>query len=234
MSTVVPYSEPYRYSQLNEKVSEVRLLIVLPGTFYSEIRILLSVVPFPRIRSFHSRHSRIPGDHQKILQKFLLGHRGCRTITIIRNLAEALPYLSFQREPRTIWIDAICVNQQDLAERSSQVLRMPDIYKKATRVVVWLDPSSPGSSEAFNLLRSLGSKIGVNWQNLTMKPSTTLQDQKESYLLDVKMKIPFTESQLRAIYSLLFRPWFEHLWVVQEVALGSKTTIMMCGADSMP
>jgi hypothetical protein len=53
-------------------------------------------------------------------------------------------------------------------------------------------------------------------------------------LLDVKKRIPFTVSQLRVIYSLLFRPWFERLSVVQEVALGSKTTIIMCGADSMP
>lgn len=44
---------------------------------------------------------------------------------------------------------------------------------------------------------------------------------------------PYSESQLRAIFSLLYRPWFERLWVRQEVGLASKETIMMCGTSSI-
>jgi hypothetical protein len=99
MLAVVPYSEPYRYSQLNEKVSEVRLLTILPGTFYSEIRILFSVVPFPTDSNLSFEALSYTWGSSENWAKILVGHSGRRTITITRNLAEALPYHKFQREP---------------------------------------------------------------------------------------------------------------------------------------
>jgi len=40
--------------------------------------------------------------------------------------------------PSKLWIDAMCINQDDLAERSSQVELMGDIYSRANKVIVWL------------------------------------------------------------------------------------------------
>jgi hypothetical protein len=63
-----------------------------------------------------------------------VGRTGNSTIQITRNLAIALPYLRNEDETRILWIDAICVNQQDLKERSQQVQRMADIYGESIRV----------------------------------------------------------------------------------------------------
>lgn len=41
-------------------------------------------------------------------------------------------------EFKYIWIDAICINQDDISEKSSQVSMMVEIYKKASRVDIWL------------------------------------------------------------------------------------------------
>jgi hypothetical protein len=43
---------------------------------------------------------------------------------------------------RTLWVDAICINQQDIRERGCQVEMMGDVYSKAARVLVWLGPKS--------------------------------------------------------------------------------------------
>lgn len=60
------------------------------------------------------------------------------TLQIRQNLAAALRYLRSPHTPRTLWIDAVCINQTDLEERGSQVSRMGSIFKNASRVVVWL------------------------------------------------------------------------------------------------
>lgn len=56
------------------------------------------------------------------------------TVPVTRNLATLLPYLRLPDRSRTLWINALCVNQSDARERSQQVRRMADIYQKATRV----------------------------------------------------------------------------------------------------
>ena len=65
-----------------------------------------------------------------------VGSSDSDTIPITQNLAIALPYLRYKNETRTLWIDAICINQQDLRERSSQAKMMGDSYHLADRVIV--------------------------------------------------------------------------------------------------
>ncbi|PMD37662.1 hypothetical protein L207DRAFT_431959, partial [Hyaloscypha variabilis F] len=60
------------------------------------------------------------------------------TLSITTNLFTALHYLRYVSSERHLWIDAICVNQQDLDKRSQQVKRMSSIYTLATRVVAWI------------------------------------------------------------------------------------------------
>ncbi|CZR70286.1 uncharacterized protein PAC_20188 [Phialocephala subalpina] len=57
-----------------------------------------------------------------------------------RNLATALTFMRADKI-RTMWVDAICINQDDIPERNSQVPLMREIYSKATTTVVWLGAS---------------------------------------------------------------------------------------------
>jgi hypothetical protein len=59
-------------------------------------------------------------------------------IPITDNLARALRRLRYPSEPRYLWIDAICIDQKNLGERSRQVAYMGEIYKRASRVIIWL------------------------------------------------------------------------------------------------
>jgi hypothetical protein len=56
-------------------------------------------------------------------------------VSIGRNLYSALLYLRQPQKERVLWIDAICINQEDIQERNSQVQMMKRIYMAATRVI---------------------------------------------------------------------------------------------------
>src|SRR2546430_9147256 len=42
----------------------------------------------------------------------------------------------FRADVMPVWVDALCINQEDLAERSREVKRMKEVYKKASKVVI--------------------------------------------------------------------------------------------------
>lgn len=79
-------------------------------------------------------------------------------LSVTPNLAEALRFLRYKDQDRVFWIDAICIDQKNLVERSEQVVRMGEVYSKAQRVVAWLGPSElpiKGQNQ------SLGTKAGI-------------------------------------------------------------------------
>jgi hypothetical protein len=77
------------------------------------------------------------------------------------NLATALRYLRLDDKERTLWIDAICINQNDLDERGKQVKRMDQIYRFAKQVNVWLGSESVDehSDRAMELLGYIGAQV---------------------------------------------------------------------------
>ena len=55
------------------------------------------------------------------------------------------------------WIDAICVDQSDIDERTSQVALMAQIYSGTQCNVTWLGPSDDGTEAAFRLIERLST-----------------------------------------------------------------------------
>jgi Heterokaryon incompatibility protein (HET) len=64
---------------------------------------------------------------------------------VTTNLHAALRHLRWVTRPRLLWIDAVCINQTNPAERSKQVSLMTEIYKHAKQVIIWLGESSHDS-----------------------------------------------------------------------------------------
>ncbi|RYO91805.1 hypothetical protein DL764_008230 [Monosporascus ibericus] len=80
-------------------------------------------------------------------------------LCVNRNLAEAMRYLRYEDRPRVMWIDAICINQADVKERSVQVTRMGQIFSLANKVVAWLGPGFSNSKLAVATLDYLVSRV---------------------------------------------------------------------------
>ncbi|KAF2720673.1 HET-domain-containing protein, partial [Polychaeton citri CBS 116435] len=51
------------------------------------------------------------------------------------------------------WIDALCIDQSSGDERSYQVSLMPEIYGRACKVMIWLDPAYADSDVAMEKLK---------------------------------------------------------------------------------
>lgn len=74
------------------------------------------------------------GDETVRIPIFLNGKR----FTVAENLFRALGYLRLENFEGPFWIDAICINQDDIHEKNRQIRIMPHIYFRASAVLVWL------------------------------------------------------------------------------------------------
>jgi hypothetical protein len=59
-------------------------------------------------------------------------------------------------QDKVLWIDALCINQPDVAERNEQVSKMKFVYQLAQGVVSWLGEEYDDSRGAFQLCTHFG------------------------------------------------------------------------------
>lgn len=85
-------------------------------------------------------------------------------IDITPNLHAALRSLRNTGRSRILWVDQICISQQDLAERSAQVRIMHSVYQQAVQAIVWLGGADATSSTAMDFLVSLNEKF-ASWES---------------------------------------------------------------------
>lgn len=197
-----------------------------PGTFTADVRISIHKAPLlPGKPPVYEALSYVWGSSENTTD-IHVGYR--QTLTVTQNLAKALPYLRYKDKPRILWIDAICVNQQNLRERGHQVMRMADIYSRADRVVVWLGLEEMDSGLGIEIMERISSQIRVDWRTLELKPASRATEQHWS---DADKILPCSETELLAISEALSRPWFERLWVQQEIRLANALALFMCGSD---
>lgn len=152
-----------------------------------------------------------------------------RVLRIGENLHEALLHLRLPDEPRVMWIDALCINQDDLEERGHQVKQMARIYSSARKVVAWIGPEHDDALKAIEWLARLGSQVeivGDSYLSPTPGASEPLWHKSD-------VSIPSDNIIRAAISSLVDRPWFWRLWVVQEIHMGHLNSSLRCGAHEV-
>ncbi|KAH7246640.1 heterokaryon incompatibility protein-domain-containing protein [Fusarium tricinctum] len=158
---------------------------------------------------------------------------------VTESLFCALKHLRNKHSERTLWIDAICINQNDLQERQSQVQLMKDIYSKSERVVVWLgpDPTSDGINHLFELIQTvtnvpnpqLSKKERVFFEMNVAEADRWYQGEdmvSSENPTDNDFVIP--HQAIKGAVAILNRPWWSRVWTVQEMVL-APTAIIMCG-----
>ncbi|KAF8860423.1 hypothetical protein BDZ45DRAFT_567751, partial [Acephala macrosclerotiorum] len=67
-------------------------------------------------------------------------------------LFEALIHLRHRDRIRTLWIDALCIDQNNILEKNHQVMKMSQIYSAATYVIVWLGVESADSTQTLRFI----------------------------------------------------------------------------------
>jgi hypothetical protein len=229
----LPERTTYLYDPLDDEKKQVRLLTLLPGSPSSVLRVLLNIVSF---------NTKEPPTYEALSYTWgssdnpvylTIGETGNDTIAITQNLAATLPYLRYRDRPRVLWIDAICVNQMDLVERGYQVQLMGDIYRLAVRVIAWVGPEADDSLYALKTLEQIGTGFEVDWHRHNVKPAVGIKTSKVLPYLEPKGRSPLNDRQQVAIRSLVLRPWFERLWVQQEIKLADAHAIIACGSGQL-
>lgn len=221
-------------------------MTLLPGKFSDEICIELRTVQLPQNKEVEAGENYKTKDPEMldcdyealsyvwgstdapghvIIQSEISGHN---SISVTRNLDVALRHLRHTDKSRSLWADAICINQQSLAERSSQVSLMSSIYRFAPKVIVWLGAEDENSHHALSMLESLGTKVEVDWYAYTTRPSEL--GKNEPHWADPNQHMPYNKQDVRAIHHLLQREWFERLWIRQEIGLAASNAMLRCGA----
>ena len=109
-------------------------------------------------------------------------------LLVTPNLHGALSHLRHCSIERIIWVDSICINQEDIKEKEQQIRFMAKIYGQANRVVVWLGEAADNSIQALEEIRVAGGKMSTN---------SSLSK----------------EIMQQAVLALLRRPWFQRIWV---------------------
>jgi hypothetical protein len=149
-----------------------------------------------------------------------------QTLQVTRNLASALHHLRMQDRERIMWIDAICINQNDNEEKSKQITRMRDIYILSFRVVVWLGEEAQGSGKAMKILRNLGSHYESSTGCALLQPGST--ESRDELVASLKMPV-LEDMEWQALFDLYSRSWFSRIWIMQEIALANHRAVVQCG-----
>lgn len=130
---------------------------------------------------------------------------GCRW-EVTTNLEAGLRHLRDTADVKILWIDAICINQADLDEKSVQILLMKNIYADAQLVRIWLGEATDGNDEAFDRLQRLHRGDDVDGG--------------------------FLRQDLDSLTEIFSRPWWRRVWVIQEFVL-ARAAIVHCGKASL-
>jgi hypothetical protein len=180
---------------------------------------------------------------------FILYDGDCQQPLVLQihsNLHNALPYLAYRASTTNIpiWIDAICINQVDEAEKFIQVRLMHQLYRAAQQVWVWLgdgcfsDDSSTRDRTDNENVKEQEPKRGqerrcrqeaVALLPLIAEAGEALSQRRlyNSVQLHPMYDLPPLYSPVwRFIHALLDNPWFCRLWIVQEVALARRVLVL--------
>lgn len=137
------------YQPLNVERSEVRILTLLPGKENDEPICSLRVHSLdetPKIEAL----SYVWGDDKPSKPLQLDGHN----IKIRNSLDGALRGLRKRFRSRQLWVDALCMNQDDVQEKNHQIPLMAKVYILSSRTIAWLEPFEPHMEEFISIMQS--------------------------------------------------------------------------------
>lgn len=132
-----------------------------------------------------------------------------------------------------IWIDQLCINQEDLVERSGQVRLMGSIYRQSMGTLIWLGDNYESSSKAWNLIHKIYTFFRK--ENPTAQTLADIPFKMYSDTDFMASELPeWGHAEWDHLRRLFENPWFTRTWVIQEVALSRRDPIIFHGPYRYP
>lgn len=201
--------EPYQYCELSESPRHIRLLRLRRRSFFSSPSCELIQVPLDKAPPFEAISYTL-GDRAPNIPVEV----GGRQMLVTSTVDELLFYRRSIFTSALFRTDSICINQEDNDEKNNQLPTMADIYRRVSRVVVWL-----GASESRKDTYIVRKMIRVLYYPEYFKSTNALfphlfKNEDEPYI---------------AIGMLLSHLWFARVWIIQEVTIGKEVHVIYHG-----
>ncbi|KAF2653328.1 HET-domain-containing protein [Lophiostoma macrostomum CBS 122681] len=237
-----PGSEEDRVlSYIELAANEFRLLILHPDVDpLSEIRCDIRNDNLPPIDKYEAL-SYVWGDPNIVTPI----HVGSRVFQATVNLEQALRALRSEDRPRILWVDAVCINQGDVEEKSIQIQAMGKIYSLAHRVIVWISSATRESELAMSLFEAMiaplpheasssptqdfGHSANFGVSGPSPDALDTVDGRKDWWSKwETGFRSPKNQMLFSCLQEFLERSWWKRIWVFQELVL-ADSAVIVCG-----
>ncbi|KAI0409898.1 hypothetical protein F4802DRAFT_5722 [Xylaria palmicola] len=209
------------YSPLDPAAGEIRVLSLLPGRFAQPIQCTLQITS--ENNSKYEALSYVWGDATDRRGIIVDG----QDLDVTVSLENALRHLRHQRQPRHLWVDAICIDQENVKEKSILVPRMGIIYTNASRVLVWLGTPSPAMSVACSWAIKHSGMLGY-LHRLRCKILSSL-----SYATCQRISVELVKI-LVGFIEISSHPYWTRMWTFQEYKVAREEPLIVCGHFAFP
>ena len=217
------------YRPLDPHSQQIRLLQIFPSSEL-EAPIHCSIFeadlkddPPPIYRAL----SYVWGDPELTAEINIEGTEGPTTIGL--NLSRAIRYIRHDSDDVVLWADALCINQNDIQERSDQVCKMGSVYSGAKEVIAWLREEDDDTKIAMELVESWATFIDMpnKFEGIGEQPMGA------AMLEPVQRLVPLAlDSRANsALLALAEKPYWVRAWVYQELSL-AKNVVIQSGTVS--
>jgi hypothetical protein len=233
------YSEPLLRLDLNSSRRSIRVLDLLPGPRAAPIRARLRVVslddyPCP----YYEALSYTWGSTGSTALVTINNH----PLNITTNAFAALESLRTRRATRTIWIDSICIDQENDDEKNFQLPLMGDVYRSAAAVNVWLGRTKEHHEPSFRVGNLFNPELwSRTWREVrgdikaqTIGPDDFInapdinRQARQLAISNIRSDLQLFWYSLRSSHLALASaietndPWHQRLWIVQEYLLAKR------------
>jgi hypothetical protein len=235
-----PNPPKHKYTPLKNP-EDIRVILLYPRLAFGPI--CCSLLQGPHMRLIFYEAISYTWGSGDLTDTILLD--GC-TKDVTKSVHELLSSYSSLFIPNLLWIDALCIDQENNEEKTKQVQLMEKIYRNAELTTVFLGRSP--------LPKERDQQIWLPWQfrydGVRSDDEKTRQYFEDARLaFDLLNELRILDSALRsseyniyevydafrnsssksrqwdALLTMLRHPWFERVWVVQEVALADKVEV---------
>jgi len=166
---------------------------------------------------------------------------GGQHLLITPNLKYAFHHLRLWDKTRTLWIDAICINQDDMLERNQQVSMMGRIFREASSVIIAIGKASQDTRVGMRT----AAVFSRTWETLCRRPGWSLNsaydnlnDDTRDILTSMLRKLSRGPDDGRknaaSLSNLFLRPYFTHAWILREVLFAGDNGVVVCGSQQCP
>jgi hypothetical protein len=206
----------YLYRPLNKDRKEIRLLTLEPGQGDQIIRCTLS----------HTFLDECPIAHYETIS-YTCGDPALRSKIMLHGnatdvLASSEVVLRRMRLPaaqRVLWVDSICIDQENTAERGHQVGMMYEIYANTSMNLIWLGPDDGYTEQAAMSVRAIMDEMAEECNGLENLGSILRNEKGTEQFSNTRLSLANLDKTCESLEHLYGSPWFGRLWVVQEVSL---------------